>query len=200
MNQSGQLTVDFLFAIVLAFGLFTVFFALTFTLSVVEVTQYVAFSSSRAQVASNLTRAAQRAAARDKFLQLTNSAEIGNLYKNGWFTVSDPIIRQGLGRNDTFAKEFSRSTGEPFLKVFTGVSIPFQAPLLKVKVPFIGKNQDDDAGLFKTHLNAILIRESSQEECYDYWEERRGALSQLPSGDSKFYVPSSYARMEDNGC
>lgn len=200
MNQSGQLTVDFLFAIVIAFGLFIMFFAMTFTFSVVEVTQYISYSTSRAHAASNLDKQAQKDAGLKKFEELTKKSLLSSLYSNGWFVVGNPVFKQSQP-DDSFANDFSGTTVAQYMKVFTGATIPFQSKLLNVQIPFIKSKEEDDPGLFSTNVTTILIRESSQKECQDYWGDQRAqALSHLPSGDSKFYSPSKYVMMEDNGC
>jgi len=72
---------------------------------------------------------------------------------------------------------------------------------MNIGIPFLQSANANDEGTFSTHLNAILIRESSQAECYQYWDQRAAALKQLPSGKAgQFYDSSKYVRMEDNGC
>jgi hypothetical protein len=206
-NQSGQVTPEFLFSIVVAFGLFMLFLAISFTLSIVEVGQYIAFSTSRAQVGSNLDPAAQRTAAMSKYKSFASNPAFQFMFKNGWFTFGTPEIRQGTGYevNNTSRPDFRQELGDggsqtyQYLKVFTGVSIPFKSAILNIQVPFLRTGSGDNDG-FATNINAILIRESSQAECYNYWDQRRTALKQLPSGSGAFYNTSDYVVMEDSGC
>ena len=46
-DEAGILTVDYLFAIILAMGFVALLFAMSLTLTVVEVVQYMTFSSAR---------------------------------------------------------------------------------------------------------------------------------------------------------
>jgi hypothetical protein len=206
-NQSGQVTPEFLFSIVVAFGLFMLFLAISFTLSIVEVGQYIAYSTSRAQVGGNLDPDAQRTAALNKYKELGADPAFKFMFQSGWFVFGTPDVRQGngVGTNNTSSTDFRKELGDggsqtyQFLKVFTGVSVPFQSKILNLQIPFLRPGRSDDQG-FSTNINAILIREPTQSECYNYWDQRATALKTLPSGSGAFYDPTSYARMEDSGC
>ncbi len=55
-KSAGFITIDFIFALITVFGLSTLLFALTFTLSVVEIVQYITFSSARSFYAAHLNK------------------------------------------------------------------------------------------------------------------------------------------------
>ncbi len=196
-NQKGFVTAEFLIAIVIAFGLTVLTFSLTMTLSVVEVAQYVVFSSSRAHSAANYDVDAQKKAATNKFNNLMASPSLAPLFGNGWFTISQPEIRSGNG--DNFEREYG---GTDPRKNLQGVRATFKAKILEMRLPMIGNVSPEDDG-FAAKLNAILIREVSQQECIDYMNQRReflwnfdggGRFSRFkPSGD----LPTPW---EDNGC
>jgi len=94
-GQSGQITAEFLFAIVICFGFFMLFFVLSFTFSIVEVGQYIAYSVARAQVGSNVDAATQKNAALQKYQGFINNQAFQALFQNGWFVFGKtPDIRQ----------------------------------------------------------------------------------------------------------
>ncbi|GIL18798.1 MAG: hypothetical protein BroJett040_25490 [Oligoflexia bacterium] len=207
-NQSGQITVDFLFSIFMAFSLMLLFFAISVTLSVVEITQYVAYSAARAQAAGHVDPKAQEDAARGKYNQLISSSALSSFYTGGWFTVSSQSeldVRQGKGALNGLTSNFQTelagsATSDPH-GIFMGVSTKLVAKVLNMRIPMLGSTSNDDADEgFATNVNAILIREPTQKECQKYYEDRAQALSQLPSGNSAFYNSQAYVPMEDNGC
>ena len=77
----------FLFAIVLVLGMGFLMFAFSFTLVVVELTQYVAFSTSRSYMAAQQTPADQVANAKIKYQSLVQNPILAPLYNNGWYNV-----------------------------------------------------------------------------------------------------------------
>ena len=205
-NQSGQMVVDFMISITIALGLFILFFAMTYTFATVEVAQYVAFSAARAQAAGNVTVDAQRAAGAAKLSYLaTKSPDISPMFNPAWFEFgANAEQKLGAASGGTFTTLAGPSNAN-FLQSFTGVSIPFVSHLLSIHVPFImgSQNQDqgDDSGTFATHINAILVREPSMQECQDFWVKTRfGLLQGLPSGQFRGVSNSTYRSVEDNGC
>ena len=207
-NQSGQMVVDFMISIVIAFGLFMVFFAMTYTFSAIEVAQYVVFSAARAQAGGNVTVEAQRKAGADKLTYLIQkSPEISPMFNPTWFEFGqNPDQRLGAASGGTFTS-LSGTNSAGAYQAFTGISMPFISHLMSFKVPFImgGQTQDDgtDSGTFATHINAILAREPSMQECQDFWSpaQRLPLLQHLPSGAIlQGGSNSHYYPVEDNGC
>lgn len=201
-SEAGIITADFLFAIAIAMGMFTLLFAMSFSLTVVEITQYVAFATARSASLANLDADDQRAAAITKFKNMVEDKKspLFPLYHNGWFTLSKPEeldVRQGTGvpGGKNFSQELAGGSDSKHL--FMGVSIKFVAHLLHLKLPLIGQIGDENG--FSTFVNAILIREPTMRECLKFYEDRRSELKNLASG-SAFYNPVNYMRMEDNGC
>ena len=175
-------------------------FALTFTLSTVEIVQYAAFSASRAHSAGNFDINAQKKAAQLKYDQLMDQSAFSNLFKNGWFTVSksaDLEIRSGNG--DDFGKNYSDGT---YAFKFHGVRTTFTAKILEMQLPFFGKIQPDEDDGFKARLTGFLIRETSQKECYDFMEARKDKLWEYDGQGrfAKFRKSSAVTPWEDNGC
>jgi Flp pilus assembly protein TadG len=199
-NQRGFVTVEFLVAMVIAFGLTVLTFSLSLTLSVVEVSQYAVFSASRAHSAGNYDIDAQKKAAQTKYGQLIGSAAMAPLFSNGWYEISSPNqleIRSGAGVN--FEREYGGNNNRKNLQ---GVRATLKAKILELRLPLIGNVSPEDDG-FSTRLNAILIREVSQRECQDYMDQRREELWRFDGGSrfSRFRKTTELATpWEDNGC
>lgn len=198
-SNSGIIIIDFLFALVISFGVGAVLFALSYSLVMAQVTQYVAFSSGRAFSSGNLSPEAQVNAGRDQYERLISSRVYGNLRSRGWFSVSDPDeleIRDGLnGRS--FDQEYSNNTDLPFL----GVRVRYSPRVLNLNIPFLGPTSLDPEG-FVTNITGFMLREPTVVECQTFMEQRAEALVAL---DSRFgqlgpRPVQDYHPMEDNGC
>lgn len=199
MNQKGFVTTEFLFAVVIAFGLTIMTFAMTFTLSVVEVSQYMVFAASRAQSAAHLDQAEQRKMAEKKYNSLLGSRGIKPLFTNGWYEISSANqldIRPGNGNN--FEKEYGGT--QQGRDNFQGVRATFKANILEMRIPLVGNVTPED-GSFSANINALLIREVSQKECEEFTQSRLEALRNLDgSRFSRFNTTNASAPWEDNGC
>lgn len=196
-KQSGFITVEFLFAIVIAFGMSAIVFAMTFTLSTVEVGQYIAFSSARAQAAGNFDKTAQSDAAKAKYSALLADKGLASLFSNGWFTLSKVgqlEIKQGSG--DNFSRDYdSENRGD-----MQGVRTVFTAKILEMRLPLIGTITPDN-GSFSAKLTGILIREPSEQECEQYMDQRAQELWNIGDGRFQTYRKGdSSTPWEDNGC
>lgn len=203
-DESGVITVDFMFAIITAGAFTALLFSMSYALCVVEVTQYVMFSTARAYIASNKDYSAQTEAARLKYTNLTvGNGPIASLYATSWFTLSKPDqldIRGGYGGGDKqFSEDLAGGSDAENRNWFQGVSTELTLGILAFSVPGLGATYENDESDFKTRVNAILIRESTQQECRDFIEARRAAIGRLSSG-GRYYQPSAYVPMEDNGC
>ncbi|MEI7973387.1 MAG: hypothetical protein WCH11_03370 [Bdellovibrio sp.] len=198
--QSGQITIEFLFSLILALGMFSLLFAISFTLTMVEITQYVVFSSTRAMIAANLDPETQTEVARQKYEQLVGrpSSPAHSLFNGSWFRLSSSReldIRTGVNRD--FSSDLAG--GRDSKNIFTGVSTLLSSQLLNINIPFLGSTSGGDDNAFSTRVNTILIREPSQKECFTWYSERAQALLEVPSSRG-FYKPDQLLRMEDNGC
>lgn len=210
-NNQGFLAADFLFAITISAGLMAVLFAITYTLCVTEVVQYMAFSVARAQSASHVSPAAQEDAGRRKYQKLIGEPRLQSLFASGWFSVPKPNqieIAQGdappsNGRNLTSDYSQGGDTTGDMAIPFHGVRIRFAANMLNFNVPFIGKTSSEDAedGAFSAMITGFLIREPSQLECQNFMMDRGKAILAL---DPRFQNSGSNGQVttftEDNGC
>lgn len=205
-NQRGVVTMEFIFALVISAGLAVLLFSVSYTLAVVEVTQYVAYSAARAHLGSNKDPAAQKKAAIDKFKHLVaGKSAISSIYAGNWFEIVKPdelAVRGGASADGkTFGEDLAGGSDLPNRNWFQGVSVTLKAKILTMNLPLLGKTDPEgqDGNAFSTRLNAILIREPSQKECKDFFEKRRTAIGNLPSS-AGFYQQNAYVPVEDNGC
>lgn len=210
-REGGFLAVDFLFAVVLTAGVVMMMMALSTTLMVIEISQYIAFSTARQHAAGHNTVAQQRQNAENKFKSYTNTQLFPTLsvfLKNGWFDVSDKTldIRSGLGAGagkPDFDEDYGRA--ENALPQI-GVRFTLEAKLLDMNIPFLGPTSRD--GGYKTQVTGMIFREPTSEECRRQISQRfnliknlgsgrfNGALSMVGSGSAD----RSYMPLEDNGC
>ena len=196
-NQSGFITMDFLFAFVLILGFSALLFALTFTLTVVEIAQYSTYASARVYYGAHKTEAQQRQAAMDKYNDLINKNKVFSpLFKNGWFKVQpEPFV----GNVATIMPEY----GQNPMNSFFGVSTIFNADILKMQIPFFGSADPNDKG-FKTTIGSYLGREVSAAECTAFVNNRwNGILKLRPSSGASYETnatPAGYEPVIDDGC
>lgn len=199
----GFLSADFIFSIIIASGLCVVFFSLAFTLSMVEVGQYIAYSVGRAHAAADKTQDDQEKAAKAKFASLQKNKILRPLFSNGWFEIGNLEIRgagvSGQDFSDRYPKEVSSYKGVPQV----GVRLSFEAKILDIKIPMLGSTDPNGNG-FKAFLTGLMIREPSAKECRDQIKnDRYKAILNLDKRFAKIAGPASeqeYVPMEDNGC
>jgi hypothetical protein len=204
-NQSGQLVFDFLFAIGISIGMFLIFFALAYTFTAVEVAQYVAFSSARAQSGANVNLDAQIEAGKTKYAFLTTSSpSIRGFFNPVWIELGKtPDQRMGGTTGNTFYGALTNGGSAAYLQSYTGLSFSLVSHVLSFNVPFLkSSNQgDDEGGNFKTNVNAILIREPSADECQTFWKSRLQMIKgNFSSGQYQGIDASADTSWEDNGC
>lgn len=203
-NERGIIFADFIFALVIAAGASIVLFALTFTFSMVEVAQYVVFSASRAYAAGGLDNDAQKQRGQDKFNELIKNAELAPLLagQGHWFALTGLELKGGKDADGTFEDYAGYEDRVPFV----GARANFEAKLLNLNIPLLGKTDAEGNG-FNAKITAFLIREPTQKECWDLQIKQRytnilnldsrykGSGTTNAAGSAGKYVP-----MEDNGC
>lgn len=210
-NSRGMLTAEFIFSLVLVAGLCIVLFALNFTLSMTEVTQYIVFSASRAHAAAHKSVTEQQQMGKDKYNALINNAILKNLLNNpdgGWFQLSSFEVRSGGDGGNTFNDEYglagAPTNGDSYIP-YTGARVSFQPKLLNVKIAFLGSTAEDPgAGFTPAKITAFLVREPTQKECWDQVLKRYDAILNL---DPRYKILGSSGangyrnkEIEDNGC
>lgn len=204
-NNSGFLSADFLFSLVLGITVSMLLFAACFTFTTIEIAQYIAFSVSRAHMAGHDDPEKQVLMANNKFEYLTKKTMLGLLFRQGsWFELKKPDIRNGLNKND-FSSDYPYFNSGDARIPQTGVRLDFVAKVLNFKVAFLGKSSEDDKP-FTARVTGLLFREPSSKECREQMKNTN-RYSAILSLDSRFSVldPSqgsnpAYFPLEDNGC
>ncbi|WP_413559312.1 hypothetical protein [Bdellovibrio sp. HCB209] len=201
-NSHGMLTVDFIFSLILCAGLCTVLFAVTFTLSMAEIGQYITFSASRAYVAGHIDPDKQMEMGRNKFANLMANSTLAPLFStkdSAWFKLSNLELKGGGQSGDDFSSDYTYAEDRV---PQTGARLTFSARVLNLRLPFLGSTTEDNEPP-SAKLTALLIREPTQQECWDLQVKKRyDAIINL---DSRFAVladryRNKYVPMEDNGC
>jgi hypothetical protein len=186
-NQSGALTLDFIFALVLVLSMTFLLGLFSFTLSVVEGIQYLTYSSSRAYFASHMSEQHQRQAAQRKFNELSATGSYKKLLKKDWFSISI----DNIGDNK---REYG---AEDSLDIFIGVRAKVVANILSQSIPLFGSTEGDTP--FVTYTTSFIGREPSMEECMNVVNERFTML--VHQGGYTLPTPEiKYERFDDNGC
>lgn len=201
-NSRGFLTAEFLFALVLSAGLSIVLFSLDFTLSMAEVAQYIAYSTSRAHAAGHIDQDKQEELARNKFKELVNNPVLKPLFNNpdvGWFSLSEPDIRGGGPSGRSFDDYPYQEDRVPQV----GVRFDFKPQLLNMKIAFLGSTAEDPDAGFSAKITGFLIREPTHQECYDLQIKKR--YEAILNLDQRYKIlgqsgAGRYVPMEDNGC
>lgn len=197
-NNRGMLTAEFLFAFVLCAGMCAVLFALNFTLSMAEVAQYMAFSSSRAYAAAHLDEAKQADLARTKYKELLTNKALKSIFNKGeasWFVLSTPeqLEISSTGFSD-YPKQENRVSA-------VGVRLKFEPKVLNMRIAFLGSTAEDPDKGFSAYVTSFLTREPTHKECWEQMKPRyeniikQGNLGKLAQAKVNEYVP-----LEDNGC
>jgi hypothetical protein len=194
-NQKGLLVIDFIFSIVLSFGMLVALFYICYGLVVIEVAQYITYATARAYAAGDKSIAAQTQSGRDKYKELLAQDLFENMFKGGagWFLLPD---ESGVSLADH--KDLYPATRGNMNAPFVGARVELAAPIFNVHIPFLGKPFDNDDDL-KFNLTAFLGREPSFDECRAQILQRglviKGLDSRFSTIDEKAYIPT-----EDNGC
>jgi len=148
-NSDGFLTADYIFAVVLAGGFMIILFSLSMTLTVVDVVQYMTFSSARVYTASNVDESTSRENAEIKFGQLRAHPSISPLFERAkWFEFTGANFGD-LRNNFTVT--------DPNRNLFYGVSVGLKAEMLDFKVPFFGSTNNRDDGQGFTTQSPVLM-------------------------------------------
>lgn len=172
-SESGFMTIDFLFGLLLSIAFVMVFLALSYSLAVVEITQYASFSIARTYMASHSSTAAQNKQALKKYAQLQTS--LSQIFKSDLFGIGQP--------------KFLTSSGKEYT---TGVQIPIQLKMLNMNIPFFGSTSDGTD--FNSMITTYLIREPTEKECLDFNDNRAALIG------AQSYPMKKYIRVSDNGC
>lgn len=191
-SQRGVVALDFIYGLVLITGGFAITLSIAFTLSVIEVGQYVAFSTSRAYLPTRFAIADQAQAAEEKFNQLMDEPGLRPLRKSDWFAFEFTGARN-------FRAEYSDAlAAQRGSNMLDGTEIRIEAKILGFNIPFFGPTTSSGEGL-STAVNSILGREVSDEECLAFVQQRWEKIKRLRPADRA--IPTGeYHAISDNGC
>jgi hypothetical protein len=191
-NQGGFLTLDFIFAVLLMFSFSALLFIFSITFSAFEVAQYAIFSSSRAYFAAHKNEDKQQARGKNKFQTLIRdrTAPLGIMFRNGWFEISDVVLKD-------FNSDFDDSPGVDS-GTFVGARATIKAKILNFKFPLLGGATGD----MTASPSSYLMREPTEEECVKFTNERLTRAQDLKPGgfDQSFIDPDQYVAIMDDGC
>lgn len=209
-NNRGMMTADFIFSLVLAAGISIVLFAMTFTLSMVEVAQYFAFASARTMSGADVSPDQQRQSALSKYDSLIKNRTFSSLFsksEGSWFQLGD--LQVGIEK-DAFRDNYGEgdTNYDPRRSFFSGVKFDFTPKLLSLRIAFLGSTTaGGDASQLRTTINAIMLREPTFKECMDEFVNKRyDMIVQMGSSkESNRYLSyqryaNDYVPLEDNGC
>lgn len=206
VNQQGALAVDFIFAFTLIFGFTLVLFSFALTLTAVEMTQYLTFTSARAYFAGHIDQSKQSEMASKKYDALLATEGYSFLNKSSWFEIGNRYIGNLEGHPEPDMKGYLPSAGNP--NRFEGVVVSFIARILSMSSPLFGSSEpsgDGTGNTFVTRIASYLGREPTTFECKKFIEERWKHIRQLSvSGGNASYSTgtnnNAYYPMMDNGC
>lgn len=193
-NQSGAMSLDFMFALVFFLGTSVVFGMFCFTLSLVEIIQYTAYSSSRAYFAGHIDKKHQDDLARAVFSKLTEGNRSKDNFKfflaknRDWFDIQIQI--------GDFSSQYGRQQPTDVLE---GVRLQVKAKILEFAVPFLGSTVKNG---YTTNVTSFLGREVTTSECLQMVQQRAALIQAL---DTNRYgqatnMTNTYYAFDDNGC
>lgn len=189
MNSNGGITLDFIFALVLVLSMTLLLGVFSFSLAIIESTQYIAYSASRAYFPAHINEETQKRMADEKFEELTKSSGFKSFLKPDLFKIS--VDRIG----DT-GDIYQRATTKDILD---GVRLKIILEILDIQLPGLGTTQGQP---YETFVTSLLGRESTSEECQNFIQQRFNALLNVPGStySSSSIQPEQYFAFEDNGC
>lgn len=193
-NQSGLITLDFVFALVLVFAFTAILFTVSLTLSTIEIAQYITYASARNYFAGHQTKQRQEELGKQKFEQLSAAAALKPLFNNGWFELKGFKIGEG--------DMYQEIQQEPDRFTFYGATVFLRAPVLNFRVPFFGRTAEDEDSVFQAQIASWMAREPSTQECNEFNVNRMKLIKEMAG--NAYNVPqiseNAYAVMTDNGC
>lgn len=199
-NERGVLTLDFIFALMLGMGFTMVFFALTLTLSLVEVTQYISFSVARTSWAAHETRSLQMQLGNQKYAELLAIPVFRSLFGQGWFRLP---TQPNYGGADGFNTEYQVNANNDSA-TFYGVRLQIEARILDISIPMLGTSKSQSStGV--ANVQTFLGREVTTTECRENfnrarWTNIQGLDPAYATAASFGAAPGAVALITDNGC
>ncbi len=189
-NQNGILTLDLIFALSLTLGGMIIVFALSMTLTSIELAQYIAFSVSRDYLPAHVNPEKQTALAQLKYDELMAKPALKAFFQPGWFEL------KFLGARDyqpDYDDVISGSHNQ-----MSGAEIQLRAKLLAFNVPFFGRTADGDG--LQTKVNSYLGREPTAAECIEMTSQRWKKIKESLNIGGYNIGDNGYFPITDDGC
>lgn len=195
-NNKGILTLDFIFATLIVFAFSAILFVFGFTLSIVEVVQYMTFSSARIYSLAHLDDNTRKQRAEAKFSELSENSTIKPLFKNGWFELGQLQLQDF--NSDYEQPEDPRGDGDS--SNFIGARVQLKAKVLAIKVPILGKTEGDGDS-FVTAISSYVGPEPTLVDSRDNFAKQRfqQILNLDPTYSGGSVTPEAYVPIMDNG-
>jgi hypothetical protein len=200
-SSSGFVTADFVFSFLLSAMMTTLLFALCFSFTVIEISQYIAFSSNRAAIPARKNFDEQRGRVDEKFQQLSNNPVLRPLLTNGWFTLALRDVRLQEDPNDNYDEYNQGGSIVPT----SGVRLTLTAQILNLNLGPFGRIESETGDGFSLTIGSLLFREPTQTECQNLIRTRYTRILELSDsypvlGSVGSTDENGYFAMEDNGC
>ncbi len=205
-NQKGSLAVQFLFGWVLVMIFGVIFGALSLTLMMSEVVQFVTYVSARSYFLGEGSERNHIAVATKKYADLTSDMPLLKTGGDSWFSVG-PEITRTLGFNESITPSHANQN------LFVGVWTNFSAKGLFKSIPLplwsaggAGSLSDDDTSEnFTATIGSYLGREPSREDCQKFDAQRWKWIYQIqrsttPSPAISAVRPIALPFSGDNDC
>lgn len=198
-NQQGALSADFLFSFIFGIMMCLVLFVMSTTFALVEVAQYIAFSTSRSMIAGNIYTGSGQCsggsgadAAKSqtditcvKVNKLLKHKFISSIINNVWFELKpdSDFMKIGLTNSDVFTEYDASNVSNRVIQ--TGIRLAYYPKILQnLQISFFApkpENIEGEAG--KARVTGLLLREPANEECQKYAKLRYDATLQV---DARF--------------
>lgn len=225
-NNSGFMAAEFLFAFTMVIGVGLLIFALTFSLTTIEIAQYIVWSSARSFAVGNKTIFNSTAAGEQKYNNLTAAFPLltGNGSDSPWFKMADVKdtakfkvgdITDMMKKKDGAIDPKNTVAGSEARHPWIGVESSIDLVLFKgLQIPFLGKITTSPQE-FEFPIRALLFRHPSYDECQGFFKakfsegiklipvENEGQPKQFKKWSDLSRVADQtgvYSPMEDNGC
>ena len=196
-NERGLLSVDYLFAFVMVFGFTLLLLAISISLSVVEIAQYISFSSARAYYAGHVNEDAQNQLGKEKLNQLLQHRAIKTLFRQtGLFEVES----QAVGRHDNIWQDNKVGDANEYINLFQGTRLGLKIKMLDFRIPGLGSTSGDGQG-FRARVASYLSREVTYQECHEFVRQRWSYIQEhVINGRWPQKIKAMYQPIVDNGC
>ncbi len=196
-NERGILSLDFIFALTIGMSFAMIFFALTLTLSLVEVTQYMSFAVARTAWGAHETRTQQTALGNRKYAELRDRPVFKAIFGRGWFQL--PLTPDYGDPANGFNNEYNEDPNQDNATYY-GARLKIEAKILDITIPMLGNSKTNpETGI--ANVQTFIGREVTTTECRELFNRQRWAgIQALHPLYAPPVNPAAVFVMTDNGC